>query len=189
MSRPTREIAPSTGEGKSLDFATVLHQCQDDLDGVFGGPEQPSTVAVEGENRREGADSRPRLIIADDDPVVRSLLEGSLRSEFEIVGIASDGEDVVELARVLRPAAALVDVDMPKGGGMAAVKGIGATSPHTAIVMLSGDESEQVVRDLMLAGAIAYRRKGTPAGTLAESLTDAISMKREPSSGLLTAAV
>jgi DNA-binding NarL/FixJ family response regulator len=116
-----------------------------------------------------------RLIIADDDPVVASMLSLSLGREFDVVGVAGDGEATVTLAAETKPDAAIIDVDMPKGGGMAAVRGIREASPQTAMVILSGDESDQVVRELMTAGAVAYRRKGVDTQVLAESLRDAVS--------------
>ncbi len=120
------------------------------------------------------AGDRPRLVIADDDPVVQSMLSMSLGSRFEVVGAAADGEEAIELARVWQPDAALVDVQMPKGGGLGAVRGIREVAPATAIVMLSGHRSHGVVRELTRAGAIAYRRKGATADALAAALTDSI---------------
>ena len=46
-----------------------------------------------------GAAHRPRLMIADDDPVVRAMLANSLGEEFEVVGVASDGEQAIELGQ------------------------------------------------------------------------------------------
>jgi DNA-binding NarL/FixJ family response regulator len=117
---------------------------------------------------------RPRLMIADDDPVVSSLLSASLGSAFNVVGLAVDGEEAVELAKTTQPDAAVIDVEMPKGGGLRAVQGIVDVAPDTAIIVLSGDESDKVVRELMQAGAIAYRRKGISPDLLASSLTDSI---------------
>jgi DNA-binding NarL/FixJ family response regulator len=117
---------------------------------------------------------RPRLMIADDDPVVQSMLSVSLSSGFDVVGVAGDSDEAIELARVSQPDAAVVDVEMPKGGGLRAVRGIVEVAPDTAIVVLSGDESDRIVRELMQAGAVAYRRKGVPADALAESLTESI---------------
>jgi DNA-binding NarL/FixJ family response regulator len=57
---------------------------------------------------------------------------------------------------------------------MHAVRGILEVAPDTAIVVLSGDESDSLVRELMQAGAIAYRRKGLAPQVLAESLTESI---------------
>jgi DNA-binding NarL/FixJ family response regulator len=115
------------------------------------------------------AGNHPRLIIADDDPVVRAILSASLAEEFDVVGLAADAKQATELARVGKPDAALVDVDMPKGGGLGAVHGILGVAPGTAIVMLSSDESDEQVRELIAAGAIAYRRKGTGSQELARA--------------------
>jgi CheY-like chemotaxis protein len=56
--------------------------------------------------------SRLRLMIADDDPVIRVVLEQGLGERFEIVGTAADTPDAISLAAATRPDVALVDVDM-----------------------------------------------------------------------------
>jgi DNA-binding NarL/FixJ family response regulator len=125
-------------------------------------------------NSASTADHRPRVMIADDDPVVQSMLDSSLSSSFDVIGVAADSDAAIELAKESQPDAAIVDVDMPRGGGLSAVRGILEVAPETAIVVLSGDESDSVVRELMQAGAMAYRRKGVAPNALAESLTDSI---------------
>jgi DNA-binding NarL/FixJ family response regulator len=118
--------------------------------------------------------SNPRLMIADDDPVVQSLLDMSLSQEFDVVGLAADGEQAVELAKESQPDAALVDVEMPAGGGLRAVQGIRDVAPDTAIVVLSVDESDGRVRELIQAGATAYLRKGLAPKALSAALMDSI---------------
>jgi DNA-binding NarL/FixJ family response regulator len=129
------------------------------------------------------AASRPRLVIADDDPLVRSMLDSSLGGEFEIVGVAGDGDHAIELARVNQPDAALLDVRMPRGGGLHAVRGIREVAPATAIVMLSGDRSHGLIDELMRAGAIAYRRKGSSPHVLARALRESIKAHAAEHSG------
>jgi two-component system, NarL family, nitrate/nitrite response regulator NarL len=116
---------------------------------------------------------RPTLLIADDDPVVRSMLSMSL-DRFEIVGAVEDSDQAVQVAKEHQPDAALIDVDMPGGGGDAAVRGIAQVSPNTAIVVLSADESDALVRDLLQAGAMTYRRKGITPHELTETLESSI---------------
>ncbi len=118
--------------------------------------------------------SHPRLMIADDDPVVQSMLGMSLNQEFDVVGLAADGEEAVKLAKASQPDAALVDVEMPGGGGLHAVRGIHEVAPDTAIVVLSIDESDGVVREFMQAGAVAYLRKGVAPQVLTDALLDSI---------------
>jgi DNA-binding NarL/FixJ family response regulator len=146
----------------------ITHPHQDTPEGV----DEPMTLDA-------AAGYRPRLIIADDDPVIRSMLSMSLNGGFEVVGVAADTEEAIELARINQPDAAIVDVDMPKGGGMGAVRGILEVAPCTAIVMLSGDETDRLVRELMQAGAVAYRRKGLTPHVLAESLNESIKAHRD----------
>jgi CheY-like chemotaxis protein len=116
----------------------------------------------------------PRLVIADDDPVVQTMLSMALGNAFEVVGTADDSEQAVDLARASQPDAALIDVVMPKGGGLRAVLGILEVAPATAIVVLSGYKADGVVNELIQAGAIAYRRKGVAPSVLAQALSDSI---------------
>ncbi len=116
---------------------------------------------------------RPRLLIADDDPVVAATLSAQLRGEFDVVAAATNGDEAIELAGSLQPDAALVDVQMP-GGGLGATRGIAEVSPRTAIVILSVDESEHSVVEFINAGAMTYLRKGTPPSEIAERLKTSI---------------
>jgi DNA-binding NarL/FixJ family response regulator len=118
---------------------------------------------------------RPRVLLADDDQAVRALL-AALGREFEIVAEATDAVEAIALARKHRPDAALVDLNMPEGGGRVAIPGIVAASPGTAIVVISSDEEDSIVRELMIGGAIAYVRKGTDPR---ETLNRAIAAHRD----------
>ena len=94
-----------------------------------------------------------------------------LQREFEVVGQAADAAEAIELARRLHPDAALVDLNMPGGGGRTAIPGIVAASPKTAIVVISSDEEDSIVREVLIAGAVAYVRKGTdPSETLRRAI-------------------
>ena len=104
----------------------------------------------------------PSVLIADDDSVVRTTLHGRLSGEFEVVATAADAEEAVALAAEHQPDVAVVDVQMPGGGGLAAARGIREQSPRTAIVAFSSDESRQGVMDMLDAGAMTYVRKQSP---------------------------
>ena len=112
----------------------------------------------------------PTLLIADDDAVVRSMLCLTLERQFEIVGAARDSDQAIALAQAAQPDVALIDVQMPGGGGLSAIHGIAEVSPETAPVVLSGDEFDPMVRQLMIAGAMSYVRKGIAPAQLAETL-------------------
>jgi DNA-binding NarL/FixJ family response regulator len=119
---------------------------------------------------------RPRLVIADDDPVVQCILRASLDLDFEVVGLAGDGEEAIELVKSNQPDAALVDLVMPRGGGLRAVRGILEVSPLTAVVVISGQRLRGTARQLMNLGTIAYCRKGIDPRRLASSLRESIEL-------------
>jgi len=120
------------------------------------------------------AASPPRVLIADDDPDVRAVLAAQLALSFDIVGTAADTDEAIALAAEHRPDIALLDVEMPGGGGPRATREIIAATPATAIVALSADESDRVVRDMLAAGAVTYIRKGVTAEQLTALLHESI---------------
>jgi DNA-binding NarL/FixJ family response regulator len=124
-------------------------------------------------------DARPTLLIADDDAVVRSALSAQLDAEFNVVAVAESAGTAIELAERHLPDAALIDVDMPGGGAREAVPQIASRSPNTCMVILSGDETRQLVIELLGAGAIAYVRKGITAAEISRTLTAALQAKAE----------
>ena len=122
--------------------------------------------------------AKPSLLIADDDPMIRSLLVEVLRDEFEMVAAATNAYDAGQLALQHRPDGALIDVVMP-GGGLEAVREISARLPDVAIVVLSGDDSPKHVTEILGAGAMAYIRKGATGPEITARLKAALAAKRE----------
>ena len=100
--------------------------------------------------------SIPRVLIADDDDDVRAVLATQLGGEFEVVANARDADEAIALAAEHQPDIAIVDVQMPGGGGPSATRGIRGAAAGTAIVALSCVESERIV--LVLVTACCARR-------------------------------
>jgi DNA-binding NarL/FixJ family response regulator len=119
--------------------------------------------------------SVPRVLIADDDPDVRAVLTAQLTySGFEVVATAADTDEAIALAGEHHADIAIVDVQMPGGGGVRATHEIRASAPRTVIVALSADESERVVLEMLTAGAVTYIRKGVGADELAALLRESL---------------
>ena len=129
--------------------------------------------------------SRQRLIIADDDEIVRSMVAHQLRDDFECVGAAADATEAIALAVALRPDVVILDVNMPGGGAIEATNKIRDHAPETAIVILSADETWDDLIDLLNAGAMNYLRKGMDEPAMAEDLRGAIEAHRRGSQDLL----
>jgi diguanylate cyclase (GGDEF)-like protein/PAS domain S-box-containing protein len=115
----------------------------------------------------------PRVLLADDDPVILAALGVQLHREFSVLGVAEDADSAIAIACEQHPDVALVDVEMP-GGGLLATRGIRQGSPNTAIVILTSDNSRSSVLQFLEAGAVAYLRKGLPSHQLGARLREAI---------------
>jgi EAL domain-containing protein (putative c-di-GMP-specific phosphodiesterase class I)/FixJ family two-component response regulator len=116
-----------------------------------------------------------RTLIADDDAEVRSALVDIIeRAEaLELVGIAEDAQQAIELAGRQQPDAALLDVKMP-GGGARAAREIRASCPKTAIIALSAHEDARSVQEMLAAGAYNYLTKGTSPQDLVEAICSSV---------------
>jgi DNA-binding NarL/FixJ family response regulator len=111
-----------------------------------------------------------RLLVADDDPVMRMLLGAMVRADpdIELVGEAEDAEQAIALAALHQPDVALLDIEMPKGGGLHAAREIHARHPTMRLLALSAHESEDARAAMREAGATGYVVKGAaPAEVLA----------------------
>ena len=119
-----------------------------------------------------------RVLVADDDAAMVEFLTVCLRDEFEVVASAKDAEEAIVLAEEHDPDAAILDVQMPLGGGLRAARGIRERAPRTAIIAFSADESRQGVLDMLDAGAMTYLRKGVQNDQIALKVRQAISAHR-----------
>ena len=108
-----------------------------------------------------------RVFLADDHPVVRQGLRTFLESRpgIEVVGEAGDGDAVVTEAVRLRPDVVLMDLVMPGGGGIAAIRRIREGAPGTRVVVLTSFASDDQVIPAVQAGAAGYLLKDVePSG-------------------------
>lgn len=112
-----------------------------------------------------------RLLIADDHTLFRRSLRALLEAKgFEVVGEADDGEQVLSLARELRPDIILMDLDMPNLGGLAATRELTAELPDLRVVVLTGSYDEEYLLSAMKAGAQGYLLKTLEPDKLFEML-------------------
>lgn len=107
------------------------------------------------------APPRIRLLVIDDQPVVRRglVLMLSMEPDMEVVGEGGDGLEAVEQALKLRPDVVLMDLHMPRKGGVGATREIRSLLPQTRVLVLTTLEAEQSVFDAVRAGAMAYLLK------------------------------
>jgi DNA-binding NarL/FixJ family response regulator len=102
-----------------------------------------------------------RLVIVDDHPVVRDGLRGMLANQpdFEVVGVAENGEGAVQLASSLKPEVMLLDLRMPVMDGVAALEEIKANNPEVNVLVLTTYDSDADILPAIEAGATGYLLK------------------------------
>ncbi|MEU4164111.1 response regulator transcription factor [Actinoplanes sp. NPDC026670] len=102
-----------------------------------------------------------RVLIADDDPLVRvglSLVLGAA-PEVEIIGEASDGAEAVDMARRLKPDVVLMDVRMPRMDGLAATEALRRDGPEPAIIVLTTFDTDEYLLGALRLGANGFLLK------------------------------
>lgn len=99
-----------------------------------------------------------QVLIADDHQVmrrgVRAVVE--LLPGWAVCGEASTGREAVAMAERLKPEIVVMDVTMPELNGLEATRQIRKTAPSTEILMFTGLETEELVRQVFEAGARSY---------------------------------
>jgi|SRR5215471_1755651 len=103
--------------------------------------------------------NRPRILIADDHTLIADLCKKLLETEFDVVGVVSDGRTLVRTAEQLRPDVALIDITMPILNGLDAGEQIKAELPRTKLVFLTMNPSAEVAAEAFRRGASAYLLK------------------------------
>jgi DNA-binding NarL/FixJ family response regulator len=104
------------------------------------------------------------IALADDQPLVRSglrmIVEGE--ADLEVVGEAADGAEAVDLVATAHPDVLLLDVQMPRVDGIAAMEQIAATEASTRVLMLTTFDLDEYVYRAMRAGASGFLLKDMP---------------------------
>jgi DNA-binding NarL/FixJ family response regulator len=112
-----------------------------------------------------------RVLVVDDEPIVRSMLCEVLDDAgFDVVGQARNGIEGVELARSTRPDAILLDVRMPKLDGLAAGQQIRETDSDVRLVFFSAYDDPALKQEAKLVGASTFLVKGCPLREIVEAL-------------------
>ncbi|HEX8814832.1 MAG TPA: response regulator transcription factor [Terriglobales bacterium] len=109
-----------------------------------------------------------RILVADDHEVVRKGLLALLQQqqEWQVCGEASDGRDAVAKAAELNPDIVVLDIGMPTLNGLEATRQILKTNPKTKVLILTLHDSDQLVQDVLDAGARGFLLKSDAARDL-----------------------
>ena len=120
-----------------------------------------------------------RILLADDHDVVRRGLREQLSGHdgWEICGEARNGREAVQMALKLSPDVAVIDLSMPELNGLEATRQIRRELPRTEVLIFTMHETEQLIREVLSAGARGYVLK-SDAGRHLTSAVEALSHRR-----------
>jgi DNA-binding NarL/FixJ family response regulator len=113
-----------------------------------------------------------RVLIVDDHSVVREGLQAflQLQDDLEVVGEAADGEEAIEAASRLQPDVILMDLVMPRLGGVAAMRTLREEVPEARVIVLTSFIDDDKLLPALRAGAAGYLLKNTEPQELARAV-------------------
>jgi two-component system response regulator DesR len=109
-----------------------------------------------------------RVLLAEDQAMVRGALSAllGLEEDIEVVAEVARGDEVVAAARTARPDVALLDIEMPGGGGLPAAQALREYLPSCRVVILTTFGRSGYLRRAMESGAVGFLLKDAPADDL-----------------------
>ena len=112
-----------------------------------------------------------RVVLADDHVLVRQSLRSFLEREgIQVVGEASDGQEVIGLVSRLSPEVAVLDISMPLMNGLEAANEVHRVSPDTKTILLTRHDEEQYVTEALRLGVKGYVLKNQAATDLVHAI-------------------
>jgi len=116
--------------------------------------------------------SKIRVLIADDHALVREGIAAFLRlcDDIEVVGEASDGIEAIERAHKIRPDVVLMDIGMPKLGGLEATVELRKTDPNIKIIVLTQYDDREYISRFLKAGVSGYILKKAVGSDLVNAI-------------------
>ncbi len=120
-----------------------------------------------------------KILICDDQALIRDSLEMLLRLEkdIEVVGLAQDGAEAVDLVAQHQPDLVLMDLKMPGMNGIEATRQIRTRFPETAVLVLTTFDDDEWVFDALRAGAAGYLLKDTPRAEVVRAVRGTVTGK------------
>ena len=111
-------------------------------------------------------------MLADDHGILREGIAAfcASRPDLRILGQSSDGAEAVELILALKPDFAVLDLNMPKVGGLEVIRRVRQAKSETKLVVLSISRDENVIREIFRSGGNGYLLKDGPARHLFDAI-------------------
>jgi DNA-binding NarL/FixJ family response regulator len=117
---------------------------------------------------------RPTVLLADDHRLVAEGLAGLLKGEFSVVGTVTDGAQLLETARRLRPDVIVTDLAMPGVSGLEAVRRLKADGLAAKVIVLTMHADVDLAAEALRAGAVGFVVKHAAGTELVTAIRSAL---------------
>jgi DNA-binding NarL/FixJ family response regulator len=117
---------------------------------------------------------RPRLLLADDHMLMVEGLRSLLTADYDIVGVASNGVELLRLAGELRPDLILVDISMPEMDGLSSMRKVRAEWPDAMFLVVTQQVDRVYLHASLAAGARGYVVKQSAARELRTAIAEVL---------------
>jgi DNA-binding NarL/FixJ family response regulator len=117
---------------------------------------------------------RPRVVLADDHTLILDALKNLLEPEFDVVGLFSDGHELMEGAPNLNPHVIVLDIGMPTMNGLNAGQRLKNAIPLVKLVYLTMNHDPDMAGEAFRLGASAYVLKNSAAGELQKAIRQVV---------------
>ncbi|MBA2484488.1 MAG: response regulator transcription factor [Nitrospira sp.] len=122
--------------------------------------------------------SKARLVIADDHSIVLEAYRQLLEPEYTVVGTASNGQELLEIAPKLSPDVILLDISMPMLNGLDVTRQLKAAVPHAKLIFVTMMSEPFYISQAFAMGASAYVLKQSASTELLSALSAALKNQR-----------
>lgn len=122
----------------------------------------------------DGPQRTARVLIAEDEALLRYTLRLIVEEHYKVAGEAADGYEAVEMTEQLRPDVVLLDISMPRMGGIEAAQRIRACIPDVLIIIVSNHSSAVYMEEALNRGAHGYVVKGSAVLQLPKAINEVL---------------
>jgi DNA-binding NarL/FixJ family response regulator len=117
---------------------------------------------------------RPRIVLADDHRMLREAFAQLLEADFDVVGQAADGRELITVAKDLRPDVIVLDIGMPQLNGLDAARQLRSSLPNVKLIFLTVSEDPDLAVEAFRLGASGYLLKNSAACELIQAIDEAL---------------
>jgi DNA-binding NarL/FixJ family response regulator len=119
----------------------------------------------------------PRVVLADDHTIILDAFRKLLKPHCDVVGTASDGRALLDIAPRVKPDVIVADIAMPLLNGLDACRQLKRAMPDVSLVFLTMNEDPDLASEAMRMGASGYLLKKSAASELVRAIKDAVKGK------------